>query len=236
MTSCADLDPFFDGELSEEAAAVFREHLAGCSRCQVVLRGRMQEEAVIGEQPESGAYHRVAGGRPAQGARRHVLVYLAPVLAVAAAVAIWLVGTRGEPATNSARFGAARPSPPVEVALAIEHRGVAMRSGAGVIGEARASMAVGDLLRLTVRGESYRAIWVYFEDQDLVVACPGGPGCRSAEEMVTLEFRVPDPGWYSAIAIGSAQPIVAPRGSLDVMLSKLSVAGAHFEIRRVNVN
>ena len=40
---CEALDEFFDGELSEEAAATFRQHLAGCSRCSQILLGRMQE-------------------------------------------------------------------------------------------------------------------------------------------------------------------------------------------------
>jgi hypothetical protein len=127
MTSCADLDPFFDGETSEEATADFREHLARCSRCQAALRGRMQEEAVIGGWPERDAQHRVEGARPAHRARRHTIAYLAPILAVAAAVAIWLVTTRGDrPATPPARvIAAGLPSSPIEVAPKIEPRGVA---------------------------------------------------------------------------------------------------------------
>src|SRR4051812_10001269 len=42
---CADVHAFADGELPEDEAASFREHLAGCRRCQdefeaiVALRG-----------------------------------------------------------------------------------------------------------------------------------------------------------------------------------------------------
>src|SRR4051812_8379997 len=93
MTSCADLDPFFDRELSKEAAADFSEHLDGCSRCQVALHGRMQEEVVLEKSPERAVQHRSAGARPAPRARRHMLTYLAPILATAAAVAIWF-GTK----------------------------------------------------------------------------------------------------------------------------------------------
>jgi hypothetical protein len=257
MTSCADLDPFFDGEISEEAAADFREHLARCSRCQAALRGRMQEEAVvgewaerdaqhrvvdarpaveIGEWAERDAQHRVAGARPAHRARRHMLVYLAPILAVAAAVAIWL-GTRSDPATDSTRFGVARPSPLAEVALEIEHRGAVTRSGTDTAGEARDSVAqVGDVLRSTVRGEDHLAIWVYLEDRELVTACPGGPECSNAGGSLTLELRVAAPGRYSIIAISSAQPIVAPHGSLDTMLGSIAAEGAHFVIKHVDIN
>jgi hypothetical protein len=309
MTSCADLDPFFDGELAKEAAANFREHLVECLRCQVALRGRMQEETVLEKRPERGAQHHPAGATPARtvrpvlvgnpehggiagragnqvaqalgedgdpagarvvarehGGRRgggadRRLTLLAPALAAAAAVAIWLVGTRGDPATSAAGSGAARPSSPAEFSLAIEHRSTGTRSaasrprvdttqnlaiehrsagtrsGAGAAGEARDSAAqVGDVLRPTVRGEDHRAIWVYLEDRELVIACPDGPGCRDAGGSLTLELLVSVPGQYSIIEIGSAQPIPTPHGSLDVMLSSIADVGAHFEIKRVDVN
>lgn len=237
MTSCADLDPFFDRELSKEATADFREHLDGCSRCQGALHGRMQEEVVLEKSRERAVPHRSASARPAPRARRHMLTYLAPILAAAAAVVIWLVWPDGDPGTNSARFAAARPSSPTEVALAIERRGVAMRSGAGAAGEARDSVAqVGDVLRSTVRGENHRAIWVYFEDRDLVTACPDGPGCSKISGGLSVELRVAVSGRYSIVAISSAQPILTPHGPLDVMLGSIAAGGAHFRIKRVDVN
>jgi hypothetical protein len=285
MNSCADLDPFCDGELAKEATANFREHLAGCSRCQVALRGRMQEEVVLEKWPERGTQHRLAGARPAPGARPVViglperdliagrvgdqveqalgedgdpavagvvalepggqrdvefgrlLTYLAPTLAAAAAVAIWLVGTRGDPATDSAGFGTARLSSPTEVALEIERHSVGTRSGAGATGEGRGIVAqVGDVLRSTVRGEDHRAIWVYLEDRELVTSCPDGPGCRDAGGGLTLELPVSAPGRYAIIAISSAQPILTPHGPLDVMLGSIAAVGAYFEIKHVDVN
>jgi hypothetical protein len=123
------------------------------------------------------------------------------------------------------------------VSLAIERRGVSTRSGAGAPGEARGSVAqVGDVLRSTVRGEDHRAIWVYLEDRDLVIACPGGPGCSTVGGSLTLELRVSASGRYSIIAISSAQPILTPHGTLDVMLGLIAAVGAHFEIKHVNVN
>lgn len=309
MTFCADLDPFFDGELAKEAAANFREHLVECPRCQGALHGRMQEETALEKWLERGAQHHPAGATPARTVRpvvvgnpKHdriagrvgdqieqapgeegdpavarvvarelggqqgvgggrMLTYLAPGLAAAAAVAIWLVGTHGDPATSPARSGAARPSSPAEFSLAtvhrsagtrsassrsratttqnlaIEHRSAGTRSGARAAGEARDSVAqVGDVLWPTVRGEAHRAIWVYLEDRELVIACPDGPGCRDAGGSLTLELLVSAPGRYSIIEIGSAQPIPMPHGPLDVMLSSIADMGAHFEIERVDVN
>jgi putative zinc finger protein len=285
MTSCADLDAFFDGELAKDAAANFREHLVDCRRCQVALRGRMQEETALEKWLERGAQHHPPGATPARtvrpvvvgnpehdgiagragdqveqapgedgdpaahravarelggrrgGGRGRMLIFFAPVLAAAAAVAIWLVGTPGDPAMSPARSGAARPSSPAEFSLAIERRSAGMRSGAVAAGEAGDSVAqVGDVLRSMVRGEDHRAIWVYLEDRELVIACPDGPGCSSTGESLTLGLRVSAPGRYSIIEISSVQPIPTPQGPLDVMLSSIADVGAHFEIKRVDVN
>lgn len=43
---CETLDEFFDGEVPEDVAEAFRQHLAGCPRCSQVLLGRMQEAAI----------------------------------------------------------------------------------------------------------------------------------------------------------------------------------------------
>jgi hypothetical protein len=213
---CPDLDPFFDGELTEAEAAAFRNHLATCERCQVVLRGRMQEEAVIGagyqhvEQPNVIAANRAHGH-----AHRRRIVYLAPILVAAAALVIWFIPPRD-------------PVPPktIEVSLTIERSGVVMRSS---------SVHVGDILRYTVHGERHRAIWVYLGDRDLVMTCPGSAQCRSTDDALTLELRVPVAGQYSVIALGSANPIMEPHGVVDVMLDVAAAAGAHIEIKHLEV-
>lgn len=51
QVSCADLDTFFDRELSPLQAAAFRAHLGQCGRCSEVLHGRMQEAAVADAEP-----------------------------------------------------------------------------------------------------------------------------------------------------------------------------------------
>jgi anti-sigma factor RsiW len=284
MISCADLDRFFDGELTKDDAANFREHLVECPRCQAALRGRMQEETALEKWLDGGAQH-PAGATPAPGVRpvvvgnpehegfagcagdpveqaldedgdpavarvvacelggqrgaggSRMLIYLAPALAAAAAVAIWLMGIRGDPATSAVGSGAARLSSPIEFSLAIERRGVGTRSGAVAAGEGRGSVAqVGDILRSTVHGEGHRAIWVYLEDRELVTACPDGPGCRNAGGGLALELRLSAPGRYSLLAISSAQPILTPHGPLDGILGSIASMGAHFEIKRVDVN
>jgi hypothetical protein len=87
-----------------------------------------------------------------------------------------------------------------------------------------------------VHGGRHQAIWVYLDDHDLVVACPGSAQCDSTDGGFTLELRVTALGQYSIIALTSAEPILAPHGPLDAMLNTATAAGARFEIRHVDVN
>jgi hypothetical protein len=224
--SCADLELFFDGELSNDAAAAFREHLVSCERCQIALSGRMQEEVVAGTAYERVKQPSVAAVKPVHlEARRRRIAYLAPILAAAAALAIWLVS----PPEDQAKA--------IEVSLAIEHHGSPTRSSEHHGDPMRVSVAhVADVLRPTVRGEAYLGIWVYLNDRDLVVACPGGAACGSADGGLTLEFSVPAPGQYSIIAIVSQEPIIAAHGPPDVMLSVVTAHGAQLRIQRVDVD
>jgi hypothetical protein len=220
---CADLDPFFDGELSKEEAGTFREHLATCERCQAALHGRMQEEVVAGEAHERVERPRMIAAKPVHlNARRRRIVTLAPLLAAAAAFVIWLVGTR-EPEQPK----------PIEVSLTIESHGVATRGGSAM----RSSHAhVGDVLRPMVYGGRHQAIWVYLDDHDPLAACPGSSQCNSVDGGLTLELRVTALGQYSIIALTSAEPILAPHGPLDAMLNTATATGAHIEIRHVDVD
>lgn len=213
---CDDLDSFFDGELSKERADTFRMHLATCERCQAALRGMMQEAVVAEAGHERAEQPRVSAAKPTHlGARRRMIVALVPLLAVAAAFVIWFVGTHEQALAK-----------PMEVSLTIEHHGDARRG----------SLAhVGDVLRPMVHGERHRAIWVYLGG-DLVIACPGNAQCSSTDNELTLKLRVTAPGQYSIIALGSAEPIMAPHGALDVMLSAATASGAHFETRIIAVN
>jgi Putative zinc-finger len=213
---CPDLDPFFDGELSEVDADKFREHLATCKRCQATLQGRMLEEVVASAEPERVEQPRVMEVDARSHARRRRLIILAPLLAAAAAFVLWLVGTREHEQTK-----------PIEVSLTIEHDGAARRG----------SLAhVGDVLRPIVRGGRHRAIWVYLGDRDLVTACPGSAECSGTNGELTLTLRVSAPGQYAIIALTSAEPITAPHGTLDAMLNIAATAGTHFKIEPVDVN
>lgn len=250
---CAELDPFFDGELSKEEAVRFREHLATCERCQAALRGRMQEEVVAGMRHERVEQPRVVAVMPAhRDARPRRIATLAPLLAAAAAVVIWLVVIRdperpgesrrvnphgGEVSLAQSQQGSVKVSSPmrasnegagkpIEASLTIKHQGQPKLGTA----------AVGDVLRLMVHGERYQAIWVYLDDRELVITCPDSTKCSSSNGRLTLEFEVSAPGRYSIVSLTSAEPIVVPHGPLGVMLTVATNPGTYVKIEHVYVN
>jgi hypothetical protein len=235
---CADLDEFFDGELAADQADAFRDHLATCERCDRVLDGRMQEltaarglvrhtqrvpdvasstaaaptrAAPIGEAPavasRAPASHKQA--RPWGCAR--TLAYVAPVLAAAAAVPLWL------------RSG----DPEFQLSVPFDRAEQARR------GE---TVHVGDVLRPTVSGERYRAIWVYLGDRKLLATCPGDDRCRDAGDELTLSLPLTAHGMYHIVGLGSRDVIPAPQATLDETLTATRRAGIRTLVQHITVD
>ena len=102
---CDDLDPFFDGELADDASAAFRDHLAGCEHCQRALRGRMLEAAVVsGSRRVRSPMAEVIALRPRRGAgARRGWVPVAAAAVAAAAIALWWLRPSGAPSPTAAQ-------------------------------------------------------------------------------------------------------------------------------------
>ncbi|MEZ4363178.1 MAG: hypothetical protein R3B48_23590 [Kofleriaceae bacterium] len=143
------------------------------------------------------------------------LRWAAPALAVAAAIALWLL---------------LRAPPPTAPTLALE----VARSGSQMRA-APEEVQLGDTVRLTARGGRRRALWLFHEGE-LLASCPGAPPCRVVEDHVELTWLTKNLGSYAVIAVyGEADP-PKPSGALDADLAAARRAGAelrerHFEIR-----
>lgn len=203
---CHDLDAFFDGELPQDQADAFRDHLLTCDRCQTLLLGRMQETTAArglgaasarAGQPVAAAPASAPVAPAARSGGRRIVVYAAP-LATAAALLLWLVH-HDEPEltltahTDPAGAPRSRSTP--------EPDGAAPRAR-------RRTAHKGEVLQLAVRGERHRALWVYL-DKRLEVACPGDPRCRDAGGELTLALTLTR-GAYTVLALGSAAAIPPP--------------------------
>ena len=233
---CADLDEFFDGELAADQADAFRDHLATCERCQRVLHGRMQESVAV-RVPAVGLAPATAGAGPAPAARTAVppadprpgrrlgrfVIYGAPILAAAAAVAVRLTPS---------------PAPEFQLAIAFDRTEPIQRSRERAGLTQRVLTAhVGDVVRSSVHGKRYQAIWVYRDDRELVMSCPkDGGSCSTTDGDLTLQLRLRAYGTYTIVGLGSSEPIPEARGTVDETLVFIRSAGVHSERRDIRVD
>ncbi|MFT3696259.1 MAG: zf-HC2 domain-containing protein [Kofleriaceae bacterium] len=191
---CSHLDEFVDGELASAQADAFRAHLATCDRCQRQLEGRMQEMLVAAEAaPVAAEVIPIARGRT------KYLALGGGVLAAAAAVMIVFSHSHH-----------AKPIEPFAMTVSVEHHSPTFRDGS------KMSAHVGDVIHL----ETVDTVWVYRDDHELVLACPGGSGCRAGG----ADFTVKTTGHY-AIVLLEGPSIPTPVGDYDTDVSKAVQAG-----------
>jgi len=129
-----------------------------------------------------------------------------PAMAVMAAIAIVLAIPPG------------RPDEPLSIQVSVTSVGPPVRGSSAHAGDRVHASATG--------GGRYRAIWVYRNDRELVLACPGGPSCGSTLGATTAELTLPSVGTYVFVAVTSASPLPTPHGSYDVDQAAAEQAGA----------
>jgi hypothetical protein len=247
MDRCADLDEFFDGELAADQADRFRDHLADCERCQEILHGRMQENVAaqvpaarreraaapaataLAEAPApvvsaaavpAPACAAAPGGPARTRIFRRAVAYASPLLAAAAAYALW--------------FGDCS-DPGLEMAVAVDRAPGTDRSDRAAAPSHTITVHAGEVLRPTVRGPRHRAIWVYAGERSLVAACPGAARCRDDGGELTLEFTLTAPGKYAIVALGSSDLLPAPGTTLDQTRVAARRAGIRTVLQYVEV-
>jgi len=127
-----------------------------------------------------------------QPARRPWWGYAMPAAAVAA-TALCVVQFRQAPAA-------------LAIDVDIVHR-VAVRGP-----EAR----VGDVVRLTVSGGGgERALWVYRDEQRMVIRCPGDRACAVTDAGIAVALELGAIGSYSIIALAADGALPLPSGSYE---------------------
>ncbi len=207
MSSCEQLDAFFDGELPAGEAAAFRDHLATCARCESALQGRMLEAMVVSSGSDQRAPQHFVDAPPSSRGRNRLLLGGVTALAAAAAIA-WIL--RSAPSKTSREPGKSHDV--VALAYSIERGPEALRGQAA---------HVGDTLHL----HSHATVWVYRNDHELVLACTPDAPC---------DLHLTAIGSYSIVTLAGVA-IRAPHGNLDDDVSGAVAAGADHRIETVEV-
>jgi hypothetical protein len=156
-------------------------------------------------EPPAGWEARVLAAVGTTERRRRWWMYAAPGVALAAAAAIALFVMIG--------------SPPPAFALRVDVRPSAVYRGE--------QPSVGDVLRIAVSGGTApRAIWVYHEEVQLVLRCPGTPSCRVTEDSIAVELTLTSAGNYTVVALTGAGALQVPSGRYDTDTAAAREAGA----------
>jgi hypothetical protein len=98
--------------------------------------------------------------------------------------------------------------------------------------------SAGDIAHIVVSGgKGPRAIWVYHEEVQLVLSCPGDPRCQVSDGSTEVDLTMTSAGTYTVVALTGASSLPALAGNydtdtaaakdagLDVRQSHLTIAG-----------
>ncbi len=146
--------------------------------------------------------------------RRRWWAYAAPGVALAAAAVVALVVLR-------------RPPPALALNVEVKH-------SARFRGD---DASVGDVAHVVVSGgKGPRAIWVYREDVQLVLRCPGDPACRVSEASTEVDLPLTSAGNYTVVALTAASNLPAPTGIYGADTAAARDAGIDVRQYHLTVN
>jgi hypothetical protein len=87
---------------------------------------------------------------------------------------------------------------------------------------------LGDTLEASASGAPRLAIWIYRNEIELVVACPGGSSCVETDGRMRATMPLDAVGRYSIVALSSDVPLPAPQGKLDNDVAAATRRGATY--------
>jgi hypothetical protein len=209
--------------LLAELGDTLDSHVEQCEDCRARLRGYQRLAGLIAtgatarQAPadwKARTQARVRAAARAQRRRRIVGLGAAAVAAVAAAAIVlppW--------------FGGARQPAEPRLALQLGDDPAITHHQSDWRGEVH----VGTQLRAhaLAAGEKYFEVRVYRGARELLLRCPqaGPPACLEADRS-TLVWTIPSVATYQVLFLVSAQPIAAPRGSLEDDVAAATAGGA----------
>lgn len=175
-------------------------------------RAHARIEAELGKlgaelSPPAGWQARVLSAVAAPPRRRRWWWLALPAAAAAAALAIVLWLSLRPPAR-----------PDVQLAVAIVRPGAVVRGDTANVGDVVTARALGDA--------PHRAVWIFRDKRELVLACPGAARCRAAGGALIATATLELPGSYAIVALASSAPIPAPTASYDASMAAAEAAGA----------
>jgi serine/threonine protein kinase len=131
----------------------------------------------------------------------------------------WMYAGAGVTAATAAAMAlVVVPPPPPALALNIHVQHSARDRGY--------EASPGDVAHIAVSGgQGPRAIWVFHDEVQLVLRCPGDPGCRIADASTEVDLPLTSGGRYTMVALTGAARLPALTGTYDADMAATKGAG-----------
>lgn len=165
-------------------------------------------------EPPAGWEARVLAAIAEPPRRRWWMTWQLPALASAAAAAVIAIRLW--------------PGPAPLLALHVDvTRGAPVRGAEAQLGEVVHVAATG--------GSGERAIWIYCDEVQLVLRCPGDRGCAASGDALAADLVLRQVGSYRIVALSAPAALPPPTGSYDTDIAAARTAGAAIEERPLRV-
>jgi hypothetical protein len=145
--------------------------------------------------------------------RRRWWMYAAPGVALAAAAAVAVVVLR-------------RPPPALALNVKVKHSALYRGDEA----------SAGDVAHIVASGGTGpRAIWIYHEEVQLVLRCPGDPRCRVSDASIEVDLTLTSAGTYTMVALTAVSGLPPLTGTYDADTAAAKDAGLDVRQSRLTV-
>jgi hypothetical protein len=94
---------------------------------------------------------------------------------------------------------------------------------------------VGDTAHIVATGDGNRALWIYRDEAELVLRCPGAPACQVADGSIAVDLALTQIGRYTVVALAPPAALPALSGAFDDDLAVARRAGAALQEQVIDV-
>lgn len=110
-----------------------------------------------------------------------------------------------------------KPPRALEVSIFVKKSPVVVRGETRDDLESRERTAhLGDTVQVRASaGAKVVALWIYHDEHELVLRCPGQPGCTAITDGVTADLAISRIGSYQVVGVSSAADLGEPTGNYD---------------------
>jgi hypothetical protein len=131
-----------------------------------------------------------------------------------------------------------KPSRALEVAIDVRKSPIVVRGepGDGELDPHDRTAHLGDTVVIRASaGAKLVALWIYHDEHELVLQCPGQPGCKAITDGVAADLPIARIGGYQIVVVAAETALAAPTGNYDADVARAENVNAVVSQYKVTV-